>query len=83
MVQPIRQQKVLELVKLWVIESRIGRLHTNDKCQLAEHLARDVSHRSAIEPNRESVSPGREVKPLPAPNQVHEHLRAEGHSISR
>jgi ATP-dependent exoDNAse (exonuclease V) alpha subunit len=60
-----------------------AQIYTNDKGQLAEHLARDVSHRSAIEPNRESVSPGREVKPLPAPNQVHEHSQAEGHSISR
>jgi len=60
-----------------------AQIYTNDKGQLAEHLARDVSHRSAIEPNREFVSPGREVKPLPAPNQVHEHSQAEGHSISR
>src|SRR2546426_8207516 len=33
-----------------------AQVYTNDKGQLAEQLARDVSHRSAIEANRESVS---------------------------
>jgi hypothetical protein len=43
---------------------------------------RDVSHRSAMEPSRESVSPAREIKPSPARSQVHEHTHAEGR-ISR
>jgi hypothetical protein len=57
--------------------------YTNDKGQLAEQLARDVSHRSAIEPSRQSVSPARDIEPSSAQSQVHEHPQAEGHSISR
>ncbi len=60
-----------------------AQVYTNDKGQLAEQLARDVSHRSAIEPSRESVSPAREIEPTSARSQVHEHTQAEGHSISR
>ena len=40
-----------------------AQIYTNDKGQLAEQLGRDVSHRSAIEPSRESVSPAREIEP--------------------
>ena len=58
-------------------------LYTNDKGHLAEQLARDVSHRSAMEPSRESISSAREIAPSPARSQVPEHTRAEGHSISR
>jgi len=60
-----------------------GQVYTNDKGQLAEQLARDVSHRSAVAPSRESVSPAHEIKPSSAQSQVHEHMQAEGHSVSR
>jgi ATP-dependent exoDNAse (exonuclease V) alpha subunit len=58
-------------------------LYTNDKGHLAEQLAREVSHRSAMEPSRESMSSARDIGPSPARSQVPEHTRAEGHSISR
>jgi ATP-dependent exoDNAse (exonuclease V) alpha subunit len=60
-----------------------AQVYTNDKGHFTEQLSRDVSHRSAIEPNRESVSPAREIDPSSARSQVHEHTQAEGHSISR
>lgn len=58
-------------------------VYTNDRSQLVEQLARDVSHRSAIEASRESASPAREIEPSSARSQVREHTQAEGHSISR
>jgi hypothetical protein len=60
-----------------------AQVYTNDKGQLAEQLARDVSHRSAIEPSLESVSSAREIEPSSTRSQVHGHTQAEGHSISR
>jgi len=60
-----------------------AQIYTNDKGQLAEHLARDVSHRSAMELNHESVSSAHEIEPSPTRSQVHEHTQAEGHSIGR
>jgi ATP-dependent exoDNAse (exonuclease V) alpha subunit len=60
-----------------------AKLYTNDKGQLAEQLSRDVSHRSAMEPTRESISSAREIEPSSERSQVHEHTPAEGHSISR
>jgi ATP-dependent exoDNAse (exonuclease V) alpha subunit len=60
-----------------------AQVYTNDKSQLGEHLSRDMSHRSAMEPNRESVSSARESEPSSARSQVRELPRAEGQSISR
>jgi len=60
-----------------------AQVYTNDKGQLAAQLSRDVSHRSAMEPSRESISPVRGIEPSSARSQGHEHTRAEGHSISR
>ena len=60
-----------------------AQVYTNDKGQLAEQLSRDVSHRSAIEPGRESVSSAHEIEPPVTRSQVQEHTQAEGHSISR
>ena len=60
-----------------------AQVYTNDKGHLAEQLSRDVSHRSAMEPSRESISSAREIEPSSARSQVHEHTQAEGHSISR
>jgi ATP-dependent exoDNAse (exonuclease V) alpha subunit len=58
-----------------------AQVYTNDKDQLAEQLARDVSHRSAMEPSHESISSAREIKPSSERSQVHEHT--QGHSMSR
>src|SRR5487761_233298 len=60
-----------------------AQIYTNDKTQLAKGLTRDVSQRSAMESNRESVSVAHEIKPSSARSQAHEHTQAEGHSISR
>jgi len=60
-----------------------AKLYTNDKTHLTEQLARDVSHRSAMGPSRESASSAHEIKPTPARSQVHEHTQVEGHMISR
>ncbi len=60
-----------------------AQLYTNDKTHLTEHLSRDASHRSAIEPSRESTPSAQKIEPSSAPSQVHEHTQADGHSISR
>jgi ATP-dependent exoDNAse (exonuclease V) alpha subunit len=60
-----------------------AKLYTNDKTHLTEQLSRDVSHRSAIEPSRETASSAHEIKPSSARSQVHEHTQVEGHRISR
>jgi conjugative relaxase-like TrwC/TraI family protein len=60
-----------------------AQLYTNDKTHLTEQLSRDVSHRSAVEPSRESTPSAQKIEPPSARSQVHEHTQAEGHSISR
>jgi ATP-dependent exoDNAse (exonuclease V) alpha subunit len=60
-----------------------AQLYTNDKTHLTEQLSRDVSHRSAIEPSRESAPSAQKIESPSARSQVHEHTLAEGHSISR
>jgi hypothetical protein len=45
-----------------------ARIYTNDKAALAEGLGRDVSHRSAMEPSRDSVSSAHKIEP--SPNQA-------------
>src|SRR5216683_4886061 len=60
-----------------------AQLYTNDKTHLTEQLSRDVSHRSAIEPSRESTPSAQNIEPPSARSQVHGHTQAEGHSISR
>ena len=60
-----------------------AQVYTSDKGQLAEQLARDVSHRSAMEASSESVSSAQKIEPSSTRSQVHEHTQAEGHSISR
>jgi len=59
-----------------------AQIYTNDKSQLVEGLSRDVSHRSAMEPNRQSLS-AHEIERSSRPSQAHEHTRLEGHSMSR
>jgi len=60
-----------------------AQIYTNDKAQLAEGLSRDASHRSAMEPSRESASPAHQIEPSSKRSQAHEHTRLEGHSMSR
>ena len=60
-----------------------AQVYTNDIGQLADQLSRDVSHRTAMEPSRESVSSAQEIEPSTTQSQGHEHTQAEGHSISR
>jgi ATP-dependent exoDNAse (exonuclease V) alpha subunit len=60
-----------------------AQIYTNDKANLAEQLTRDVSHRAAVEPSRESVSSAHEIKRSSASSQAQEHTQVEGHSISR
>jgi ATP-dependent exoDNAse (exonuclease V) alpha subunit len=60
-----------------------AQVYTNDKVQLAEGLGREVSHRSAMEASRESVSLAHDTEPSSTRSQGHEHTQSEGHSISR
>jgi conjugative relaxase-like TrwC/TraI family protein len=60
-----------------------AQVYTNDKSQLVKQLSRDVSHRSAMEASRESVSSAHQIEPSATRNQGHEHTQAEGHSIGR
>jgi len=60
-----------------------AQLYTNDKTHLTEQLSRDVSHRSAIEPSRESAPSAQKIEPRSARSQVQEHVQQMGHSISR
>jgi conjugative relaxase-like TrwC/TraI family protein len=60
-----------------------AQLYTNDKTHLTEQLSRDVSHRSAIEPSRESTPPAQKIEPPSARSQVQEHLQEVSQSISR
>jgi ATP-dependent exoDNAse (exonuclease V) alpha subunit len=62
-----------------------AQIYTNDKDHLAEQLSRDVSHRTAMEPIRESISSAStpKIEPSSARSQGHEHTKSEGHSISR
>ena len=60
-----------------------AQLYTNDKTHLTEQLSRDVSHRSAIEPSRESAPSAPKIEPPSARSQVQGHVQEMGHSISR
>jgi hypothetical protein len=60
-----------------------AQLYTDDKTQLTEQLSRDVSHRSAIEPSRESTPPAQKIEPPSARSQVQEHIQEASQSISR
>jgi len=60
-----------------------AQMYTNGKTHLAEALSRDSSHRMALEPSGESISSAQKIAPSSARSQVHEHTKAEGHSISR
>src|SRR6266404_2278815 len=60
-----------------------AQVYTNDKTHLIEQVSRDVSHRSAMDPNHESALSAREVKPSSARSEVHEQTQVEAHSISR
>ena len=60
-----------------------AQIYTNDMSQLVEGLARDVSHRSAMEPSRESASLAHKIEPPSARSQAQEHTQAEGHTNTR
>jgi conjugative relaxase-like TrwC/TraI family protein len=60
-----------------------AQLYTNDKTHLTKQLSRDVSHRSAIEPSRESAAPAQKIEQPSARSQVQEHIQEVGHSIGR
>jgi hypothetical protein len=60
-----------------------AQVYTNDKGQLAEQLSRDVSHRSVLEPGRESSSPARKIQRSSTGSQAHEYVQVVGHDISR
>jgi hypothetical protein len=60
-----------------------AQIYTNDKDHLTEQLSRDVSHRSAIEPSRESSPSQQTIEPRSTRSQVQEHVEAVGQSISR
>jgi conjugative relaxase-like TrwC/TraI family protein len=59
-----------------------AQVYTNDKDHLAEQLSRGVSHRTAMQPNRESA-PGHGIKQSFSRTEGQEHTQAAGHSISR
>jgi conjugative relaxase-like TrwC/TraI family protein len=60
-----------------------AQIYTNDKTHLTEQLSRDVSHRSAIEPRRESAPSAQKIEPPSARGQVQEHIQEVRQSISR
>jgi ATP-dependent exoDNAse (exonuclease V) alpha subunit len=60
-----------------------AQVYTNDKSQLAQQLGRDVSHRSAMEANRESISSAHETELSSTRSPGHEHTQSEGQSITR
>jgi conjugative relaxase-like TrwC/TraI family protein len=60
-----------------------AQLYTNDKKHLTEQLSRDVSHRSAIEPSRESAPSAQKIESPSARSQVQEQIQDISHSISR
>ena len=57
-----------------------AQLYTNDKTHFTEQLSRDVSHRSAIEPSRESAPSAQKIEPPSARGQLLEHVQQVGHS---
>ncbi len=61
-----------------------AQLYTNDKSHLAEQLARDVPHRSAIESSRETESAAQQkMEPSTAPSQAAEQTMEQGLSMGR
>jgi len=61
-----------------------AQLYTNDKSHLAEQLARDVPHRSAIESSRETESAAQQkMEPSTAPSQAAEQAMEQGLSMGR
>jgi hypothetical protein len=60
-----------------------AQIYTNDKAQLAGGLDRDVSHRSAMEPRRESVAPTKQELPQRELERERERTRTQSYSIGR
>jgi ATP-dependent exoDNAse (exonuclease V) alpha subunit len=59
-----------------------AQVYTNDKGQLAEHLSRDVSHRSATEQTRAPESATQKIEPPSTVHQVAQRT-VEGLTIGR
>src|ERR1700676_5110186 len=53
-----------------------AQIYTNDNISLAEGLGRDVSHRSAMEPDHAQKPPAHQVERSSASSQAHEHTQA-------
>jgi conjugative relaxase-like TrwC/TraI family protein len=58
-----------------------AQIYTNNRADLAQRLARDVSHQSAVETSRESAV--HEIQPSSTRSQTHELTHVQSHSISR
>jgi ATP-dependent exoDNAse (exonuclease V) alpha subunit len=60
-----------------------AQIYTNDKTNLAQELARDVSHRSAMEYSRASAPVEQKVELSSARSQTHRRALTQGHAIER
>jgi len=60
-----------------------AQIYTNNKSQLAEQMAREISHRSALESARGSVSLGQKSEPSSPRRQTQIRAHAAGHSLSQ
>jgi hypothetical protein len=60
-----------------------AQIYTNDKAQLAGGLDRDVSHRTATEPHRESVAPIKRELPQRELERERERTHTQSYSIGR
>ena len=60
-----------------------AQIYTNDKSHLAEQLSRDVSHRSAMEPDRAQQPAAEKIEQTPTPTQAVQQAVAQGHSVGR
>jgi conjugative relaxase-like TrwC/TraI family protein len=58
-------------------------LYTNDKGRLTEHLSRDASRRSALEPTCASITAAHTPERPSTERQTHEHPKEATHAISR
>jgi conjugative relaxase-like TrwC/TraI family protein len=59
-----------------------AQLYTDDKTHLTEQLARDVSHRSAMEPGHAQQPAAQKIEQTSAPSQT-QAVAAQAHSIGR
>lgn len=60
-----------------------AQIYTNDKAHLAEQLSREVSHRSALEPGRDSALSAHDFEQSSTRSQAQGRAHSAGHSISQ